>query len=428
MRESSLMAPVTRKRLWLALPAAAMALGWGLRGYIGGGPLGAMIPGAMVALLLAALLQQSRQAAWLAACGALGIGLGGQMTYGQTVGLALRPETFWWAMLGFAIKGGAWGLAGGAVFGTALLRDRPGWSPRRFHIALAAMLAATWAGWRYINAPKLYLFFGLYDKPREEVWAGLILGALAFLSLFARGPFRQIPLRFAAWPALAGAAGFPLGAALQVWGRQFEPLRWLDWWKAMEFTFGALLGLGFGFAAWLSRRELTPDHDPSPAHGVQPARALLSAVAAALLIIGIEYRLDLRFNYSLAAAIALAASLRSHVFARQVALTVTAAAFVLDLAENKAILSGTPGWLLVLAAALNFALWSSARRGPRAMFLFLTWSAVAVSFAKAALPPHHFTPGHLLTQALFLALALVCTRWSRALHAPATSEFSAVAS
>lgn len=422
------MPPRNALSLWLSLPAAAMALGWGLRGYIGGGPLGAMIPGAINALLLAALLQQSRQAAWLAACGALGIGLGGQMTYGQTVGLSLRPETFWWAMLGFTIKGGAWGLAGGAVFGAALLRDRPGWSPRRFHIALAAMLAATWTGWYYINTPKLVYFSDPFNRPREELWAGLVLGALAFLILSACGPSRRIPLRFAACPALAGAAGLPLGAALQVWGRQFEPLRWVDWWKGMEFTFGAFLGLGFGLAAWLSRRDLPPDHDPSPAPGPQTARALLSAVAAALLIIGMEYRLDLRFNYSLAAVIALAASLRSHVFARQVALTVTAAAFVLDLAENKAILSGTRGWLLVLATALNFALWSSARRGPRAMFLFLLWSAVAVSFAKSALPPHHLTPSHLLTQVIFLMLALVCTLWSRALPEPPAPPSTSVAS
>ena len=38
------------KHLFLALPAIAMMLGWGLRGHIGGGPFGAMIPGAMVAL------------------------------------------------------------------------------------------------------------------------------------------------------------------------------------------------------------------------------------------------------------------------------------------------------------------------------------------------------------------------------------------
>ena len=32
---------------WILAPAVVMSLGWGLRGYIGGGPFGAMIPGAL---------------------------------------------------------------------------------------------------------------------------------------------------------------------------------------------------------------------------------------------------------------------------------------------------------------------------------------------------------------------------------------------
>ena len=35
--------------MFIIYPALAMMLGWGLRGHIGGGPFGAMIPGAMVA-------------------------------------------------------------------------------------------------------------------------------------------------------------------------------------------------------------------------------------------------------------------------------------------------------------------------------------------------------------------------------------------
>ena len=38
------------KSIYIFFPALAMMLGWGLRGHIGGGPFGAMIPGAMVAL------------------------------------------------------------------------------------------------------------------------------------------------------------------------------------------------------------------------------------------------------------------------------------------------------------------------------------------------------------------------------------------
>ena len=36
--------------LFIIFPAVTMLFGWGLRGYISGGPFGAMIPDAMVAI------------------------------------------------------------------------------------------------------------------------------------------------------------------------------------------------------------------------------------------------------------------------------------------------------------------------------------------------------------------------------------------
>ena len=64
--------------LW---PACAMSLGWGWRGYIGGGPYGAMIPGAMVALVLGRLAGLGRaQTALVASFAAVGVGFGGEMT------------------------------------------------------------------------------------------------------------------------------------------------------------------------------------------------------------------------------------------------------------------------------------------------------------------------------------------------------------
>ena len=85
-----------------------MMLGWGLRGFIGGGPFGAMIPGAMVALTLCWLYPR-RDVAMLAAFAAVGVGFGGEMTYGQTVGFIVKADTFWWGLLGLALKGAIWG-------------------------------------------------------------------------------------------------------------------------------------------------------------------------------------------------------------------------------------------------------------------------------------------------------------------------------
>lgn len=398
---------------FLALPAVAMSLGWGLRGFIGGGPLGAMIPGAMIGLVLAVLLRQERQAAWLAACAAAGVGLGGQMTYGQTVGLSLKPEWFWWAMLGFAVKGGAWGLAGGAVLGAGLIRGRDGWKDGRFLCALAAMVAATWAGWRLVNAPKLVYFSDPLNRPREEVWAGLLAGAVAFLLCAARGRMKHLPWRFALWAAAGGALGFPLGAALQAWGRAFSVAPWLDWWKGMEFTFGALLGLGFGIAAWLSRRELIPGPAIEPARSEPLTASLLLAAAAVAAVVGIDYRLELRFNYSVAAALALAASLRSDLIARHVAITVTATAFVLDLAENTPVLAGAAGWLAVAAAGAAVAWRVSGRFAPPGMLSLLVWAAVAVSVVKTFAAPGLVSLGHLLTECMFVLMAWLCIHWVR---------------
>jgi hypothetical protein len=78
----------------------------------------------MIGLVISLLLRRHADAGLIAALAAVGVGFGGQETYGQTVGLSLVPETFWWAMLGFVVKGAAWGLLGGAFIGIALDRHR----------------------------------------------------------------------------------------------------------------------------------------------------------------------------------------------------------------------------------------------------------------------------------------------------------------
>ena len=105
-----------------------MSLGWGLRGYIGEGTYGAMIPGALVAICLCQYLGYSvRASAVVAAFGAIGVGFGGAMTYGQTLGLLRGDETFSWGLTGTTLKGAIWGLLGGAVLGLGFAaRHMPG--------------------------------------------------------------------------------------------------------------------------------------------------------------------------------------------------------------------------------------------------------------------------------------------------------------
>ena len=229
---------------WCLLGAVAMSLGWGLRGSIGGGSLGAMIPGAMIGLVLCLLLDRHSDAGRIAAFAAIGVGFGGQETYGQTVGLSLQPDTFWWAILGFVIKGAVWGLLGGAFIGIALDRQRH--TTAQLLAGFAIMILGTWLGWQYLNSPKLIYFSNRFDQPREELWAGLWLGGLLLLAWLRS----RVPSLFALYGAIGGGIGFGLGASLQPMGRVVWAGMPLGWWKAMELTFGALLGLAYVLCAW----------------------------------------------------------------------------------------------------------------------------------------------------------------------------------
>ncbi len=249
---------------WCALGAVAMSLGWGLRGSIGGGSLGAMIPGAMIGLVLCLLLDRHSDAGRIAAFAAIGVGFGGQETYGQTVGLSLQPETFWWAILGFVIKGAVWGLLGGAFIGIAL--DRQRYTTTQLLAGFAIMILGTWLGWQFLNSPKLIYFSNRFDRPREELWAGLWLGGLLLLAWLRS----RVPSLFALYGAIGGGIGFGLGASLQPMGRVVWAGMPLGWWKAMELTFGALLGLAYVLCAWRLRTQLTGVPSPRRLSGCPP--------------------------------------------------------------------------------------------------------------------------------------------------------------
>ncbi len=244
---------------FILFPAIAMMLGWGLRGYIGGGPFAAMIPGAFVALSLSLLLGHDRQTAAMAALfGAVAIGYGGEMTYGQTLGLACAPETQSWGLLGVTVKGAVWGLLGGAVLGVGLTFRQ--YKRSALIVAFILTIVLLFAGWKLINEPQLIYFSDPVNKPREELWAGLLFSALGFLAFIHRkgqDNRARVPLYFALWGALSGAIGFGGGTLFLVYGPSLPvPQQWFGWWKAMEFFFGFALGAGIGIATWRHRELL----------------------------------------------------------------------------------------------------------------------------------------------------------------------------
>lgn len=247
------------RRLFVLFPAIAMLLGWGLRGYIGGGPYGALMPGCFVALTITLLLGYRMETAAVAALfGAVGIGYGGNMTYGQTLGFLREPDTVYWGLLGCLVKGTVWGLLGGLVLGLGLARDRI----KRSVLcgAFVAGFFAYFVGLFLINEPKLIYFSDPVNKPRDESWSGLLFAAFGIAAyLQARGGNRvlALPLRFAFWGAVGGGIGFGGGGLWMVVGPHLPlPQAWIGWWKVMEFFFGFALGAALGLCAWLNRTEL----------------------------------------------------------------------------------------------------------------------------------------------------------------------------
>lgn len=390
--------PADSRVHFVLLPAVAMSVGWALRGTIGGGSFGAMIPGALVALTLGqALGVPAGRAGRLAAFGAIGFGFGGQETYGQTVGFVTgRGDLFWHGLAGITLKGAVWGLVGGAVLATGFSLGRRTW--RLLLPALALMIAGTWLGWWLIDDPKRLYFSNRLDRPRPELWAGLLTGGLAFVAGLLRAEPRlaRRVLTFALSGTLGGGLGFGGGILLYAGGEAlgFSP-RWFGGWKVMEFTFGAVLGASLGLAAWRLRSELraapaAPAAEPGPPSSAWPSLAL-GAGTGCLLWLGT--RLPLRFDFTVAGACALALVAASEGAAWQVALTTTFAAFAVSVAVH---VSGGPPALLPVAAglapALALGLLVSRRHARKAdltrwSFRLLLTSATGAALLQAAAGP-----------------------------------------
>ena len=205
----------------------------------------------MIGLVLCLMLDRHADAGLIAASPAIGVGFGGQETYGQTVGLSLLPaDHVPVATLGFVVKGAVWGPP--ATPSSASLSTGAAPLDRAALGGFAIMIAGTLAR------------LAVRQQPQADLLLQPVRPA-------AR---RAVGWTLARWPAAAGVA--PLARALTVrplrrdrrghrlWRRR---RRWpamgshlgrmpLGWWKAMELTFGALLGLDYVLCAWRLRHQL----------------------------------------------------------------------------------------------------------------------------------------------------------------------------
>ncbi len=402
-----------------------MLLGWGLRGYIGGGPFGAMIPGCYVALCLSLLLGHSMEtAARVALFGAIGIGFGGDMTYGQTLGFLREADTVYWGLIGVTVKGGIWGLFGGAMLGIALVR--PQYDRKALLIAFGLAVLAFYAGVKLVNEPKLIYFSNRLDRPREECWAGLLFAAIALLGYLrardsgGRGP---LPLRFALWGLLGGAAGFGGGALWMVAGPHLPvDQKWFGWWKMMEFSFGFVFGAALGYCAYRNRNLLTGSREaPPPKESSIAPNAGMVVLGAALfyaipllastpggeqsdtaVTTAAAFFLAPLSRFIVFGMLVIAVAMRSVSAAWQAAITLTFFHAMYDLNDDmlshngfeisQAVLMPLPAAATIAVAASVSILHRGERPIPR-LFLLVVWACYAVACAKTFLIRDYFVAG-----------------------------------
>lgn len=313
--------------LSVVLTALAAGTGWGIRGQYGH-ETGAMIAGTLASLTLVLLFvprSRSLNGIRAAAMMAIAIGVGGSMTYGQTVGLTHDQDVVgnfdaWkWGMLGLALKGGVWIGFGGLFLGMGLGGKR--YHPFEIALMLLVGVGLWYVGIRLLHTPfdpdpaaKSLPWFYFSDhwqfeperwdkglmKPRFECFGGYWL-ALIGMTLYARvirGD--RLALRMACFGIIGGALGFPGGQCIQSahswhpeWFKEGGQLgfghklfRTFNWWNVMETTFGTIWGAVVGFGLWLNRRLIDVTHSEDRVSLAPPVEIVFAVLYVTFVLIG----------------------------------------------------------------------------------------------------------------------------------------------
>lgn len=237
---------------------------WGMRGTIIGGEKGAMLPGALLGLLMSFFSGSVffAESPWiLAGVGAMAMYCGGNMTYGETLGLSMNTkpaENMKKGLTALFVKGGIWfGLFGGY---TSLFISSVAGRMELLHIILFFALLPVFAlAFYYLlnkphdkekgRFPKIY-----FSKTRKETWGGLF-GLLVEIIVFAIIIRDYATLVMTAGTFISGAVGWVVAQILQIrtihtnkkgkrlFSRAYEN-GLVDSWKIMECVLGAIGGAG----------------------------------------------------------------------------------------------------------------------------------------------------------------------------------------
>jgi len=437
---------------YLTLCAVSMSLGWGLRGTIGGGPVGAMIPGVMIGLPIALAFNLRKDLGALLAFTTVGVALGGQMTYGQTIGFT-KTGPLWWGLWGMTLKGAVWGLTGGVVVGLGFMRRK--YRMEELLWGLLILMAMTICGRELLDAPKIYYLSNRWVDPREEVWMGLLLGGVSlqfYLLLLNR---EKVTLNFAFWGMICGAIGFgggglffPLEDFIKEAISEKSPvwfLRGFPAWKGMEFFFGLMLGIGYGLAAYLKRHEILAEEERSEAtfdtwDRLPGFLRYVLAIAIPPLALWLHFTVQFHPMYTITGTILLLAALGSPRAAFHVAVTMTIVAFLRDhayaMAEQFHYEIGPGAWLMVFLLTIPVAIVIEALPKRSSYFTLIAlmlvgWLGTLTALDKLGIQENltpSFTVLVFVNEAVVMTmLALAFQRWNRKRGVPGNSPAKSVA-
>lgn len=246
--------------------AFAVSYGWGMRGCIIGGEKGALVPGALLGLSVSLFCCNGNiKDLWpfFCAAGALGMSFGGIEPYAQTMSFILhrddREEYKGHVMkgaVGIFLKGALWFGIAGIILG--MLPDALAGQYGTFETAYVFILipAVSLVGTTIFNTPyekehgifpKLY-----FSTSSREEWGGNLL-VLLWLVFFCIRKKNYFALGSSLFGLISGGIGFLLGLLIYDFvnrkhnGKYLfgdNGRRFIDGWKIMEHTFGALGGAG----------------------------------------------------------------------------------------------------------------------------------------------------------------------------------------